>query len=100
MEKDLVNNIFDYLVQEGGASKYDKNRFINELSKNNPIRGYRFRGKLGLGGKYLWKTNSVSYYKEDKTKVREELVNTLNEGLNQIKKEYESNKKNRENIKR
>lgn len=93
MIEELAQAIYDCLVKEGGAFERERERFIHEFTKQIPTSEWRFRGKLGFGGKYRWRTNSVDYYREDKTKEREQIIQTLNESLNLIKNEFDKRPK-------
>lgn len=74
--------IFKVLVDSGGADPAEADTFRWVLIANH-AREYRFRGKLGFGGKLYWSRNNlrVAYYAEDQTPERDELAADLNHAL-------------------
>ena len=81
-----ANKIYDLLQNMGGALESERSDFIyHHVISKDSCNEWRFRGKLGFGGKYRAKNNSVDCYKEDLNTERSELINTLN---NELKKIY------------
>lgn len=51
---------------------------------------YRFGfGCLGFGGKYRRETNTIDYYIEDQSKLRDEVCEKINFKLSNLIKKYE-----------
>jgi hypothetical protein len=82
MNETELNKIYDVLVGLGGAPEIYRDDFIYHHLKND-CDEFRFQGKLGFGGKYRSKTNSVDCYLEDSTPERLKLIDEINEELKQ-----------------
>jgi len=79
-----ANKIYDLLVSVGGAWESDRDSFIyHHCDVKDGCDEWRFRGKLGFGGKYR-DNNRVDCYKEDETPERRKIINELNEALAKI----------------
>jgi len=78
-----ANNIYNILVNKGGASESDRSNFIYHHTKNK-CDEWRFSGKLGFGGKYRSNQNSVDCYSEDETTERLILIEEINELLSTV----------------
>jgi hypothetical protein len=87
MTKDEANAIYDILVRECGAAEGrewsypSRAHFVHEFTRERPTDEYRFMGKLGAGGKFWPRDMRVSYYRENETSEREEMVRRANEAL-------------------
>ena len=87
MTIEQANKIYNILVNLGGASEDMRDSFVyhhidDKTDKNHEIcTEWRFMGKLGYGGKYRSRYNTVDCYKEDETKTTLKLVNEINELL-------------------
>lgn len=77
--KQNLNKIYDLLVSVGGAREKERESFI--YHHTNGCDEWRFQGKLGFGGKYRSRTNTVDCYLEDETPERTKIVKQLNEEL-------------------
>lgn len=56
-------------------------QFIAAHTGERPCDEFRFQGRLGFGGKYRRKTNTVDYYPEDETHARRALMHDTNAAL-------------------
>lgn len=87
MDISKANNVYDLLVSIGGASEHERSNFIYfHCTDKHGCDEWRFMGKLGCGGKYRRKTNTVDCYKEDETPLRIGLITKLNSELQKINK--------------
>lgn len=93
MKEELANSIYTCLVNEAGAFERERERFLHEFTKNIPTSEWRFRGKLGFGGKYRWRTNTIDCYKENETKERKKIIESVNQSLNLIKNQFNDTNK-------
>ena len=85
--EEYYNKVYDILVNIGGAVETDRIAFVYEhLNAEYPCTEWRFSGKLGFGGKYRSKRNTVDCYQEDETSKRIELIKLMNKELAKIKK--------------
>lgn len=85
MTKEKANKVYDLLVVFGGAIERERDSFIYHHCENKDgCREWRFRGKLGFGGKYYSRENKVTCYSEDETPERKETIKFINESLSQI----------------
>lgn len=85
MTKNLANKIYDILVQDGGATEHMRTSFIyHHAELKEGCDEWRFVGKLGYGGKYRNKYNTVDCYTEDETIERLELIKEINKKLTQL----------------
>jgi len=79
--------IYDVLVQECSASEGLRDNFVaslNDYRENpRPPFEYRFRGKLGIGGKYYESATGpwVGCYSEDMTPERRAIIDAANQRL-------------------
>jgi hypothetical protein len=85
MNKNRANKIYDILVNLGGASERMKDSFIyHHCESNDGCDEWRFGGKLGFGGKYRSRTNTVDCYLEDETISKKHLIKNINLELSKI----------------
>ena len=83
--KDRAHKIYDLLVKIGGAREDERQDFIyHHCDDPHGCREWRFRGKLGFGGKYRSTWNGVTYYPEDETPEMIEIKKLLDEELKKI----------------
>lgn len=75
------HNIYDILVDKGGANEEDRFSFINAMLDKNKCYQWRFCGKLGFGGKYFTQLNEVSAYEEDCNSEVLILIHEINNDL-------------------
>ena len=74
-----LDSVYDVLVQIAGADETMRGSFIqNHLSG---CEEWRFCGRLGFGGKYRSRTNTVDCYREDETKTRRVIIKATNAEL-------------------
>lgn len=86
MTQEFANQVYDLLVSIGGAYEPDRDSFIYHHTKSKDgCDEWRFCGKLGFGGKYRSRTNSVDCYREDANEARLKLIDELNCALAKIK---------------
>jgi len=86
MTTETANNIYDLLVNIGGAYEPDRGSFLyHHVESKDGCSEWRFCGKLGFGGKYRSGSNRVDCYREDETVERIEIIVRLNEALKNIK---------------
>lgn len=83
MTEEKANNVYDLLVDIGGACESERDQFVYYHTKEKCYE-WRFSGKLGFGGKYRSKTNTVDCYVEDETKKRKKIMKELNDALAKI----------------
>lgn len=75
-------SVFNLLASIGGAHESMRADFVHHHARSNPpCDEYRFQGKLGFGGKYRRKTNTVDCYSEDETPERLAIIERLNAEL-------------------
>lgn len=84
MDKEIANKVYDVLVSIGGATESYRDSFIHHHTPPNSCDEWRFGGKLGFGGKYRSRYNTVDCYSEDETTERKNLIKKLNEALSLI----------------
>lgn len=85
MIKEEANKIYDILVNIGGASESERDKFVyDHCESKNIATEWRFCGKFGFGGKYRSKINKVTYYPEDETFERIDLLSKINIELSKI----------------
>lgn len=79
---DIWNEIYDLLVQRGGASEIMREAFVHShiMERNRKPTEWKIGGKLGNGGKFYHdhKSFNVDMYQEDETPERLELKYQLN----------------------
>lgn len=81
-DKDFMNNVYDVLVQYGGAREEERDDFIYHHCTNEyGCDEWRFRGYFGFGGKYRSSPNIVTYYSEDETEELKRLKNFIDNKL-------------------
>lgn len=86
MDISKANNVYDLLVSIGGAFESHRSDFIyHHCTNKDGCDEYRFMGKLGCGGKYRSKTNTVDCYTEDEIPSRIMLIEKLNSELKKLK---------------
>jgi hypothetical protein len=75
MDEKLANQVYDILVNMGGAAEMLRSSFIYHHSEEAeyPCREWRFMGKLGYGGKYRAERSTVDCYMESETPERNKL---------------------------
>jgi hypothetical protein len=84
MTKERANKVYDILVQLGGAAPDMRDSFVyqhNDERAELICDEWRFQGRLGFGGKYRRKQNTVDYYREDETTERKKLAKQINSTL-------------------
>ena len=94
LTKEQANQVYDILVELGGAldryderlgGYYDRNNFIYNVTQDKyPATEWRFQGHFGFGGKYYTGSNRVSCYPEERTPEKDELRREMNIRLHQI----------------
>ena len=82
--KDYYDKVYTVLVMHAGACESERDSFVESHSEEPPCNEWRFRGKLGMGGKYRRQSNSVDYYSEDDVTERREVVLITNQHLRNI----------------
>jgi hypothetical protein len=83
--RDKANKVYDLLVSIGGASEDETFDFIyHHCESEFGCSEWRFRGKLGFGGKYRSTWNGVTYYPEDETPEMARIKAELDERLSEI----------------
>jgi hypothetical protein len=81
LTEEFANKVYDILVDEAGAREDERNEFIyHHCIDEFGCQEWRFRGKLGFGGKYKSTWNGVTYYPEDETDEKKE-IKTRVDGL-------------------
>lgn len=86
MDVSKANNVYDLLVSIGGADESMRSNFIYHHCENKDgCDEWRFMGKLGFGGKYRSKTNTVDCYAEYEVPSRIMLIEKLNSELKKIR---------------
>ena len=85
LTKKEANQVYDLLVEIGGANEDERIDFIYHHCEN-PIgcREWRFRGHLGFGAKYRSLWNEITYYKEDTNHERHRIKYNLNKALKKL----------------
>lgn len=84
-----ANKVYDILVKISGSREYWRDTFIyDHVIDRNECTEWRFQGKLGFGGKYRSRTNTVDCYKEDETSETLEIMRKTNEELSKLKLTY------------
>ncbi len=79
---DLINKVYDILVETCGADQTKRVEFVMSLS--NPARvpeEYNFGGILGAGGKFWIRSFIVSCYKHDLNRERKKIITDANTKL-------------------
>jgi len=85
MTEQQANDVYDLLVQIGGAYEPDRQSFVYAHVKDKyPCTEWRFSGYLGFGGKYRSGRNSVDCYREDETAKRLAIIEELNSELSEL----------------
>lgn len=87
--EETANKIYDILVEHAGAIEDERFSFVlsHSIDKNLDLfREWRFRGKLGPGGKFWNRKYKISCYPEDETPERLEIIKKVNSLLEEIKK--------------
>ena len=91
LTKETANKVYDILIKYAGASDHDYERrsFVHHQTKKDDVcREYRFKGKLGFGGKLIRRHYDtrmcVSCYLEDMTDAREKIIIETNKALNEL----------------
>ena len=76
LTKEEAERIYTLLVQEAGALESERVDFVCHRSATE----WRFRGKLGFGGKFYNTASGmrVSCYPEDMTEERETIIKWVN----------------------
>lgn len=79
-----AGKVYDVLVMYAGASAEPQTRdaFVQAISEG--CTEFRFQGKLGFGGKYRPKTNTVDCYPEDLNQLREYVIANTNSALRML----------------
>lgn len=88
LDFEKANKIYDILVNLGGAVESFRDSFIYHhvfTEEKHSCDEWRFSGKLGFGGKYRSRTNSVDCYKEDENSAIIRLIEKIN---HELKKEF------------
>lgn len=86
INKELANRVYDLLVSLGGADESERQSFIyHHCDSKDGCDEWRFRGKLGFGGKYRSTTNTVTCYQEDETPQIMDTIVQINTALDNIK---------------
>ncbi len=86
-----ANEIYDVLVI-AGADEHMRDSFIyHHCDSKDGCDEWRFQGKLGYGGKYWSRTNTVNCYLEDENPGRKPIISYVNSELKRIATLYENN---------
>lgn len=83
LSAEYVSAVWDVLVAECGAREEERQDFLYHWPG---CTEYRFIGRLGFGGK-VWSNHGevyVSYYPEDETNARNEMVQRANAKLSAL----------------
>ncbi len=78
--------IYDILTEKCGAPENDRMDFAYAQTQPDYPEEWRFSGHLGFGGKF-WRNNGrryVTYYPEDQTEQRDEMIARANDRLSTI----------------
>lgn len=75
---------YHILVKYAGAPDDAMDRRAFAVAHRNGCEEYRFMGRLGFGGKYRSKTNTVDCYPEDMTPERRTIIDATNAALNGV----------------
>lgn len=79
--------IYTLLVEEGGAPEHEREAFIREYTDKEPSKEWRFRGRLGFGGKFRIGERGgkprlyVDCYPEDNNDERQRIMDGINSRL-------------------
>lgn len=94
LTEEQANQVYDILVEDGGAidryderlgGSHDRNNFIYNHTKDKyPATEWRFQGVFGFGGKYYASNNRVGCYPEERTPEKDELIRKMNIKLHEI----------------
>ena len=85
LDKNRGEKIYDLLVNIGGAREDERQDFIyHHCVYENGCQEWRFRGKLGFGGKYRSTWNGVTYYPETSTDEIDKIAEELNQKLKEL----------------
>lgn len=85
MTEEYLNNVYDILVEIGGACDNERPIFIfSHLYDSYPCTEFRFCGHFGFGGKYRVNDNRIDCYPEDMTDELKELIKIINQKLNEL----------------
>jgi hypothetical protein len=85
MKLQKAMKVYDLLVSIGGANEHERTDFVyHHCYSSTGCNEWRFRGKLGFGGKYRSSWNGVTYYPEDETPEKIEVAKNLNEELKKL----------------
>ncbi len=85
MTEDFANKVYDILINMGGASEDMRDSFVyHHVKSKDGCDEWRFGGKLGFGGKYRSRTNSVDCYAEDETSQRKNIISQINNELSNL----------------
>lgn len=95
IEREYFSEVYDALCELGGASMTEKESFVDShLSKGRNQNDreicfeWRFCGDFGFGGKYRRFRNTIDYYREDETDIRNKAQEILNHHLEKVYKYY------------
>jgi len=97
LSENLSGRIYDYLIENCGASPYQRDDFIRAFSHNECVpREWRFCGHYGLAGKFWWNNNKfyVSGWSQGEVSTKEyeeqnlHLTN-VNDAMMEFYKEHE-----------
>jgi hypothetical protein len=78
----FFSEVYSILVEKAGALEEERTDFMfHHDREKSPCEEWRFRGKLGFGGKYYSRSNTVSCYSEDLTPDRQKVIAETNEAL-------------------
>ena len=91
-KKDFFEEVFDVLVNIGGAHSDTLNRlqFVTGLCRERPVSEYRFMGHFGFGGKFRYPEFKADYYPEDKSSDRDARLAELNSALKALKSRFDA----------
>jgi hypothetical protein len=88
LTEERANKIYDLLIEIGGASVDERTGFIyHHCESTYGCSEWRFRGKLGCGGKYRSRWNGVTYYPESETPKMKSIRDRLNIELSRLNNE-------------
>jgi hypothetical protein len=87
---EFYEQAYEILVELGGAPPSMKSNFVHSFSTDKRTSEWRFQGKLGFGGKFWRRPNGhdVTCYTEDLTTETGKLVQTLNERIATLERNF------------
>ena len=86
MRLQLAEQIYNVLVNEGGAREKEREDFIRYITDEQDTHEWRFGGTLGSGGKLYVNISGVyvQYYQESTSPAREKIVDIMNAKIDKL----------------